>query len=125
MQVFRIFWLTGAAAMAASCAPAPETAVPEVIPQIAGRVAGPPQSCVPIQSSSNMLLENRHAFVYSTGPVVYVSATNCPAGADDIPVLHPTGSEHCRGDIVRMVDRLTQMPGPSCVLGDFVPYRRP
>jgi len=24
-----------------------------------------------------------------------------------------------------MIDRLTQMPGPSCILGDFVPYRRP
>ena len=124
MRASRILYLAVAAAVG-SCAPAPQTAVPEVIPQIAGRVAGPPQSCVPIQSSTNMMLENRHAFVYSTGTVVYVSATNCPASADDIPVLHPTGSEHCRGDIVRMVDRVTQMPGPSCILGDFVPYRRP
>ena len=124
MQASRILYLAVAAAVG-SCAPAPQTAVPEVIPQIAGRVAGPPQSCVPIQSSTNMMLENRHAFVYSTGPVVYVSATNCPATVDDIPVFHPTGSSHCRGDIVRMVDRVTQMPGPSCILGDFIPYRRP
>ena len=125
MQANRILCLMAAASFVASCAPAPRTAVPEIIPQIAGRVAGPPQSCVPIQSVSNMLLENEHAFVYSSGPVVWVSATNCPASRDDIPVFHPTGSEHCRGDIVRMVDRVTQMPGPSCILGDFVPYRRP
>lgn len=125
MQATRILCLASAAAFVASCAPAPQTSVPEVIPQIAGRVAGPPQSCVPIQSVSDMHLETPHAFVYTNGPVVWVSATNCPSSADDIPVFHPTASEHCRGDIVRMVDRTTQMPGPSCILGDFVPYRRP
>ena len=125
MRAFRVFYLTATAVVVASCAPAPETAGPVVNPQIAGRVAGPPQSCVPIEPSASMMLENRNAFVYNLGSVVWVSSTNCPGSSDDIPVFHPTGSSHCRGDIVRMVDRVTQMPGPSCILGDFVPYRRP
>ena len=40
-------------------------------------------------------------------------------------VTYPFGSQHCRGDIVRTMDRLSHIPGPGCVLGDFVPYRRP
>jgi hypothetical protein len=125
MHANRIFCLATVAAIVASCAPAPQSSGPVVIPQIAGRVAGPPQSCVPIQPSTSMHLENRNAFVYNLGSVVWVSSTNCPASFDDLPVFHPTGSSHCRGDIVQMVDRSTHMPGPSCILGDFVPYRRP
>jgi len=39
-------------------------------------------------------------------------------------VLDQTGSSLCRGDIVRSFDRLSKIPGPSCVLNDFVPYTR-
>lgn len=124
MRIPHFLFLTPAAALVASCAPAPETAGPIVIPQIAGRVAGPPQSCVPTDSSASFMIEG-HTLVYTRSNVVWVNTTNCPASSNDIPVFHPFGSQHCRGDIVRMVDRLTQIPGPSCVLGDFVPYRRP
>ena len=40
-------------------------------------------------------------------------------------VTEPTGSQYCRGDIVRTFDRSSRIPGPACILGDFVPYRRP
>ena len=125
MHILRILHFGVLTTMIASCAPAPENTGPVVVPQVAGRVAGPPESCVPIESSASMTLENRSAFVYNTGTVVWVSSTNCPATADDLPVFHPTGSQYCRGDIVQMVDRSTHMPGPACILGDFVPYRRP
>jgi hypothetical protein len=39
-------------------------------------------------------------------------------------VTEPVGSYHCRGDIVRSIDRYSRIPGPSCILGDWVPYRR-
>jgi hypothetical protein len=44
---------------------------------------------------------------------------------NDILVTYPIGSQYCRGDITRTIDRISRMPGPGCVLGDFVPYRRP
>ena len=114
-----------AAAFLASCTPSAPEGPPAPIPELAGRVAGPPQSCVPIESSSSARLAGRNALVYSTGSTVWVSATNCAVGSDDVLVFHPTGSQHCRGDIVGTIDRLSHIPGPSCVLGDFVPYRRP
>ena len=49
----------------------------------------------------------------------------CSFGINDILVFEPTGGSYCRGDIVRSVDRDSHIPGPSCVLGDFVPFTRP
>ena len=49
----------------------------------------------------------------------------CPFGLNDIPIFEPTASSYCRGDIVRSVDRDSHIPGPSCVLGEFIPYTRP
>jgi len=39
-------------------------------------------------------------------------------------VTEPIGSQYCRGDIVRSFDRQSRIPGPACILGDFVPYTR-
>jgi hypothetical protein len=73
-----------------------------------------------------MRITDSHNLIYSEGSTVWLNTTNCPAVTfDDLLVLHPTGSEHCRGDIVNTVDRSSGIPGPSCVMGDFIPYRRP
>lgn len=51
----------------------------------------------------------------------------CPGLArdDDIIVTQVFGSQPCSGDIIYLVDRVSGMRGASCVLGDFVPYRKP
>ena len=107
------------------CAPSGPGGASAPIPELAGRIAGPPQSCVPIDPNASTRLADRHALIYSAGSTVWVSRTDCPATFDDILVFHPTGSQHCRGDIVGTMDRVSRISGPSCVLGDFVPYRRP
>jgi hypothetical protein len=43
---------------------------------------------------------------------------------NDILVAEPLSSRYCRGDIIRSIDRHSRFPGPSCILGDFVPYTR-
>jgi hypothetical protein len=125
MRTVVTFSLAGAAALMVGCAPAAPEGPPGPIAELAGRVAGPPQTCVPIESSSSIRLVDRHTLIYNTGPVVWLNRTNCPASSNDVLVFHPTGSQHCRGDIVGTFERLSRIPGPSCVLGDFVPYRRP
>lgn len=40
-------------------------------------------------------------------------------------VLRPTNDQYCRGDIAYAFDFNSGMRGPSCVLGNFVPYRTP
>ncbi|HEX7819825.1 MAG TPA: hypothetical protein VF463_04320 [Sphingobium sp.] len=38
-------------------------------------------------------------------------------------VLQPANDQFCRGDFAWSVDFSTGMRGPSCVLGNFIPYR--
>jgi hypothetical protein len=69
---------------------------------------------------------NRDALLFGSGSTIWLNTHRCPGVTDnDLPIFEPSGSQYCRGDIVRTVDRLTHVPGPSCVLGDFVPYARP
>ena len=119
--------LAGLAGAAVACAPAQPTGAPVAIPEIAGRTAGPPQTCVSIDSTTSLRVVDERTALYGGGNTVWVNhlKSQCP-GADrmDILVAQPTGAQYCNGDQVRVLDPLTQIPGPVCVLGDFVPYRR-
>jgi hypothetical protein len=109
-----------------SCAPPPQ-AQPGIIPELAGRIAGPPQTCVSIISTTSLRIVDSRTLLYGSGSTLWVNhpATECRGATSmDILVTQPTGSQYCRGDIVRSVDPVSRIPGPSCVLGDFVPYRR-
>jgi hypothetical protein len=116
-----------AALLLGSCAvPQPEPQSPPM--ELAGRMAGPPQRCVTIdQTSSFRLSENdRRTILYGSGRTIFANylGPHCGFRQDDVLVTEPFGSSHCRGDIVRSFDRNSHIPGPACILGDFVPYRR-
>jgi hypothetical protein len=119
--------LTAALFMAAAaCAPAGPPTPAGPVSEIAGRVAGPAQRCISFDSSNSLRLTDSHRIVYGSGSTIWLNTAVCDGSSrNDIIVTYPLGSQHCRGDIVRTVDRLSQIPGPGCVLGDFVPYRRP
>ena len=114
-----------------ACAP-PTAMAPNMPPAqsalLAGRVAGPPQHCLPIRTSENLRIDDndRSLLVYDYGRTIWASRLpgGCSFAPNDIPVFYPTGSSNCAGDIVRSVDRMSGIPGPSCLLGEFVPYTR-
>jgi hypothetical protein len=116
------------ALFAASCV-APQPEQPSRPPvELESRAAGPAQRCVPIDQSESMRVTdtNRHVLVYGSGRTTWANhlGPQCGFGRDDVLVTEPIGSYHCRGDIIRSFDRYSRIPGPSCVLGDWVPYRR-
>lgn len=118
----------GLAVLAAGCAPGQPAGGSPAIPEIAGRTAGTPQSCVPSDRQTSLRIIDERTALYGGGPrTVWVNRlkSDCP-GADrmDILVAQPTGAQYCNGDQVRVLDPLTQVPGPVCILGDFVPYSR-
>jgi hypothetical protein len=111
-----------------SCAAPPPATVPRQVAELAGRTAGLPTDCVPIRQSANLhIADDRSTLVYGSGRTVWANALgpSCRFGFNDIPIFEPTVSSYCRGDIVRTVDRDSHIPGPSCVLGPFVPFTRP
>lgn len=95
---------------------------------LAGRIAGRAQNCVPIQSTSNLRVINAATLGYGSGSTIYVNRLDGPCpGARELStiIVEVHGSEYCRGDRFRAVELAGTIPGPICVLGDWVPYRRP
>jgi len=100
----------------------------ELAQELKGLVPGKPQDCVTLSRIDGSHIVDGTAIVYrSMNGTVYV---NRPGGAemlreDDIPVQYIYGSQLCRLDQMRLLDRSTQMMRGFAVLGDFVPYTKP
>jgi hypothetical protein len=111
-----------------SCTAPPPPPQPQGPPlELAGRTAGGPQNCVTttqldvLRPSENAA----HVMLYGSGRTIWANNLgSCRFGYDDILVMQMYGPQLCRGDIVRSIDRLSRIPGPACVLNDFVPYTR-
>ena len=58
---------------------------------------------------------------------LFINEAN-PSGYNYAPSLiveGGTGGQYCRGDRVRGLEPGAIIPGPTCNLGDWVPYRQP
>jgi hypothetical protein len=95
---------------------------------LAGRVAGPPQSCVSAQSVSNLRVIDSATLGYGSGSTIYVNRLGgaCP-GLRELStiIVDVQGGRYCRGDHFRAVELTGGIPGPVCILGDWMPYRKP
>jgi hypothetical protein len=114
-------------AMLGSCAAPPPDSAPRQASELVGRAAGAPQRCVLIQQSEGLRVADgdRHTLVYGSGKTVWANHLGgCGFGSGDVLILEPLGSYYCRGDLVRSMDALSRIPGPSCILSDFIPYNR-
>jgi len=113
-----------------SCAPSPPSGQAQgPASELAGLVAGPAKRCVSITSLESLRVSDSdpHMLVYRNGETIYANplGPHCSFRHDDVLVMQPTSSEYCRGDLVRSIDRYSKIPGPACVLGDFIPYTHP
>lgn len=132
----------GAAALLAGCAPAgsveraeaPLTVKQTALldKQLGGKVAGEPVRCLNNAGSSNYqtIRVSDDILLYRvSGKLVYRNklANSCPGLArdNDIMVMRSYGTGTCKGDFFHLVDRSSGIQGPTCVLGEFVPYRKP
>ncbi len=132
--------MTAAAPLIASCAPAgagepgaaaltPEQAE-RLDKQLAGKVPGEPMNCLSdfrttgtIRVSDNILLYRQSSNLVFRNDL----KSSCPGLArdSDIMVVRKFGSATCSGDFFHLVDRTSGIRGPTCVFGEFVPYRTP
>lgn len=119
--------ILAAAAPAAARQTAQERGEAELAKQISGLVPGKPQQCITLSRIEGSNIIDRTAIVYRSMGVLYV---NRPNGAemlreDDIPVQYIWGSQLCRLDQLKLLDRSSQMERGFANLGDFVPYTKP
>lgn len=94
---------------------------------LAGKTAGRPAKCLPLQRSNDMQVIDDDTILYRDGRTTYV---NKPLGSCNLLsrgsyalVTRSSGSQLCRGDIANVVDASTGVTVGSCALGDFVPYK--
>jgi hypothetical protein len=91
-----------------------------------GRVAGKPQNCIssPQQTNGPQIIDS-HTLLYRDGSRVWRNelAGDCPSlDQDSILVVELHGSQICKNDLFRPVDRGSRIPGAYCRFGQFTPY---
>ncbi len=125
-----------AGSLLASCAnvpPQPERSASkqrEFDQLLAGKVPGPPLSCLPTYRSNDMVVIDEHTIAFKDGSRrIYVNQMqgSCSGlGGTNTLVTKSYGSaELCRGDIGQVVDLQNHFTVGSCVFGDFIPYAKP
>jgi hypothetical protein len=120
--------LAAAVAVASCSRPAmpPGSALAEAT---AGRIPGPAQSCVTAYPAENLHALDAQNIAYGYGKTIYINhfAAPCPAiePGNTLIVDAGVGNEYCRGDRVRGREPGAIIAGPSCNLGNWVPYRLP
>lgn len=97
---------------------------------LSGKVAGEPVSCITSIGTDQTIRVSDNILLYRvSGRLVFKNELRggCPGLSrdNDVIVTEVRGSGPCRGDIIHLVDRTTGIRGPSCVLGEFTPYRTP
>lgn len=98
--------------------------------QLAGKVAGAPVNCLNANSRSYQTIRvSDDILLYrASGNLVYRNQLkgSCPGLArdNDIMVIRSYGTGTCKGDFFHLVDRTSGIRGPTCVFGEFVPYRK-
>ena len=96
--------------------------------ELNGKVAGKPVNCISDFNATNTIRVSDNILLYRvSGRLVYQnnlrSACSGLARDNDIIVSEQFGSQKCKGDIIRLVDRTSGITGGACSLGEFVPYR--
>jgi hypothetical protein len=115
------------AAVLGSCAVPPEPAyAPRQAAEIVGRVPGTPQHCVPIERDQSLHVSatDPGTLIYGHGRTIWANRiAPCTLRSNDVLVMQPLGGSYCKGDIVRTFDSASRLPGSTCILGDFIPFR--
>lgn len=114
-------------ALAACTRPVSPAADP-LAQQVAGRVAGHEQACVTQLLGENLRVIDSRTLAYGRGPTIYVNRFPGPcAGLETVSTvfIDAHGSQYCRGDYIRAREPGAIIAGPTCNLGNWVPYRRP
>ncbi len=117
--------ILGGCATTARTAQGPD---PKLGVALSGKVAGKSQNCIRLDEAQSSEIF-RDAILYRSGRDRYflADAPGCGSSGNNDYILGQNvfGSQLCRGDIVRLVDRTSGFHGGACAIAGFTPYTRP
>jgi hypothetical protein len=120
--------LAGACA-ACTAGPAPGARDEQALAaELAERVEGEGQRCIASSPSRALAYGDRRTILYREGRTLWVNRLDaeCPGlGPHATLIVETNGSSYCHGDRVRALPSGSSIPSPTCILRDFVPYRKP
>ena len=125
--------LIGAALASCSTAPEPVQLSPqaqhELATLLAGKVAGPPMSCLQNYSAYDMrIIDDRTVTFRSGASAVYLmqlspGCNSLSSGHYALLARQSGGMGYCSGDIVRVFDTTNHFTLGSCGIERIIPYR--
>ena len=89
------------------------------------RVAGEPRNCIPSDQSQSLTIVDESTIVSRRGKTIWVNRLRSPCPGlrpSDTLIVQVSSGQYCRSDQVRGVTPGSSIPGPICILGEFVPY---
>lgn len=96
---------------------------------LAGKVAGPPVSCVPSYRANDMIVIDENTVIFKQGGGSRLYVANMQGGCSNLGRFNYTmvtrqvgASGLCRGDIADIVDPTNGFLVGSCTFGQFTPY---
>lgn len=95
--------------------------------QLAGLTPGTPQNCIRLRDAPGSTRIGSTILYRASRGLIYRNDTNggCSGSGFYTAMRTSTPSTQlCRGDIVVIFDPVSRIDGPSCALGDFIPYRQ-
>jgi hypothetical protein len=108
----------------AACSQVPEAPLQ---PALQAAASGAARSCVSPQQGEGLTIIGEGALGLRSGGTMWVNRLpgRCPGlHVGNTLIVEAHGSQICRGDHVRPIEPAAAIPGPVCILGDFVPYRQ-
>jgi hypothetical protein len=127
----KLIQVLGAAALAltattASAETAEERGAAKFAELTEGRVAGEPKSCVTAMRPNDIEVIENVGLAYEQGDTLWIARATDPRslGRNDVPIIDRFGSQLCRQDMIRTIDRSTQFVSGVVFLEDFVPYTK-
>lgn len=112
-----------------SAASTPDKNAAKVEAALKGLTPGPAKQCLSVWERRNserhgdiILFRINRRLIYRSQLTVGCSS---PVNDDDYVVTQTPTTQLCAGDIIRLVDHVTNIDTGGCAYGPFVPYRRP
>lgn len=87
-------------------------------------VSGEAESCISVFNSNRLRVVDHVGLTYRRGNTLWVARASNPdsLGVWDVPIIQRYGSQLCRHDVTRTIDRSTGIFSGVLFLEDWVPY---